>query len=221
MFKPRDARKSLSRYRRKGLDKIERRMVASVPAAAIDGARILEIGGGIGAIQAEFLAAGADRGEIVELVPAYEPYARELAHEKGLESRSTFRVADILDEPEAVAQGDIVILNRVVCCSPDGIQLTGVAARHAERVLLVSFPRDRFLVRAVAGLMNGLLQLAGRSFRVFVHPRASLYAAAQAEGLVLGETGHRIAWEFAAFRRVEAGRQMVRGQRGDSGCLGT
>jgi hypothetical protein len=41
----------------------------------------------------------------------------------------------------------------------------------------------------------------GRRFRVFLHARDSLYRAAQAEGLVLAETGHRIAWEFAAFRR--------------------
>ena len=202
MFKPREARKSLSRYRRKGLDTIERRMVASVPATALDGASILEIGGGIGAIQAEFLAAGANRGEIIELVSAYEPYARELAHEKGLDNRSTFRVADILDEPEDVAPRDIVVLNRVVCCSPDGVQLTGFAARHSERMLLLSFPRDLVLVRAVALVMNGMLRLVGRSFRVFVHPRSSLYAAAQAEGLALAKTGHRIAWEFAAFRRV-------------------
>lgn len=202
MFGRRDARKSLRRYRRKGLDTIERRMVSSVPADALDGARILEIGGGIGAIQAEFLAAGAGCGEIVELVSAYEPYARKLAHEKGLERRSTFRVADILDEPEAVAQADIVVMNRVVCCSPDGVRLTGVAARHAERMLLLSFPRDRLLVRAVARMINGLLRLVGRSFRVFLHPQAALYAAAQADGLVLAETGHRIAWEFAAFRRV-------------------
>jgi hypothetical protein len=202
MFKAQDARKSLRRYRRKGLDKIERRMVAAVPAGEVAGARILEIGGGVGAIQAEFLAAGADRGEIVELVSAYEPYARELAHEKGFESRSTFRVADILEAPEAVASGDIVVLNRVVCCSPDGVHLTAVAAGHAERMLLLSFPRDHFLVRAGARAMNGVLRLMGRSFRVFVHPRASLYAAAQAEGLVLAETGHRIAWEFAALRRA-------------------
>ena len=56
-------------------------MIASVSAAALDGARVLEIGGGIGRIQAELLATGADQGEVVELVGAYEPYARELARE--------------------------------------------------------------------------------------------------------------------------------------------
>ena len=55
IFNPRVARKTLRRYHKKGLDKIERGMVASVPAGGLDGARILEIGGGIGTIQAELL----------------------------------------------------------------------------------------------------------------------------------------------------------------------
>ena len=204
MFKPRFARKSLRRYRKKGLDKIEQGMVASVPAGGLDGARILEIGGGIGTIQAELLAAGANRGEIVELVSAYEPYARELAQEKGLESRSTFRVGDVLEQPAAVAPADIVVLNRVVCCSPDGVRLTAVAARLAARMLLLSFPRDRLSVRVVMRLVNATLWVMGRSFRAFVHPRASLYEAAQAEGFVVAETGHGIAWEFAALRRARS-----------------
>jgi magnesium-protoporphyrin O-methyltransferase len=202
MFKPRAARKSLRRYRKKGLDKIERGMVASIPAESLEGARILEIGGGIGTIQAELLMAGADRAEIVEVVSAYEPYARELARDKGIENRSTFRVVDILEQPETVAPADIVVLNRVVCCSPDGVRLTGVAARLAGRVLILSHPRDRFLVRVALRVMNVTLRVMGRSFRAFLHQPVSLYAAAQAEGFLIGETGRGIVWEFAALRRT-------------------
>jgi hypothetical protein len=154
MFKPQIARKNLKQYRRKGLGAIERRMVESIPAKELDGARVLEIGGGIGTMQAELLGAGAHEGEIVELVSAYEPYARELAQEKGLDARSRFRVADVLAQPDAVAPATIVILNRVVCCSPDGVRLTAVAARLAERMLVLSFPRDRFLVRIVMKLIT-------------------------------------------------------------------
>lgn len=202
VFKPRFARRSLNRYRKNGLDKIERAMVASVPGEGLAGARVLEIGGGIGTIQAELLAAGAARGEIVELVSAYEPYARELAKEKGLESRSTFRVGDILEQPGEVAPAEIVVLNRVVCCAPDGVRLTGAAARLAKRMLLLSFPRNRFFVRAFVRVVNASLWLMGRSFRVFLHPRTSLYQAAEGEGLVVVQTGRRIAWEFVALRRA-------------------
>jgi magnesium-protoporphyrin O-methyltransferase len=177
-------------------------MLASIAANELDGARVLEIGGGIGAIQAELLAAGADKGEIVELVSAYEPYALELAREKGIERRSTFRVGDVLEHPESVAPAHIVVLNRVVCCSPDGVRLTSEAARHARSALVLSFPRDRFWVRFFVLMVNGALWLFGRSFRSFVHPKASLYEAAESEGLRVAATGRRIVWEFATFRRV-------------------
>ena len=110
-------------------------------------------------------------------------------------------MADILAQPEAVAPADIVVLNRVVCCSPDGVRLTEMAARLAKRTLILSFPRDRFLVRMVASIVNGGQRLMGRSFRVFVHPKASLLATAHAQGFMLAATGQNIAWEFAALRR--------------------
>jgi hypothetical protein len=202
MFTAKEARKVLRRYRKKGLNKLERQMVASVPTDTRHGARVLEIGGGIGTIQAELLAGGADRGEIIELVSAYGPYAQELARDKGIENRSTFRVADVLDSPDTIAHADVVVLNRVVCCSPDGVRLAGAAARLAGSMLLLSYPRDRVLIRIGGRLLNFVLRIMKRSFRVFLHPRESLYAAAQAEGLVVAETGQAFAWEFAAFRRT-------------------
>jgi magnesium-protoporphyrin O-methyltransferase len=201
MFSPRQARRSLKRYRQKGLDDLERGMLRSASADGLHGARVLEIGGGIGAIQLELLEAGAAQGEIVELVPAYEEYARQLAREHGLEDRVSYRVEDVLDEPDSVGPADIVVLNRVVCCSPDGIELTGAAARLARRTLLLSFPRDRLLVRIGLALMNGSLRLLGRSFRVFVHAPSSLVGAAEAEGLRLSDTGRGFLWEFVALQR--------------------
>jgi len=201
-FKPKTARRRLKQYRKKGLDVLERQMLANITADELDGARVLEIGGGIGAIQAELVAAGADNGEIVELVSAYEPYALELAREKGIESRSTFRVADVLEHPESVAPAHIVALNRVVCCSPDGVRLTSEAARHAQSALVLSFPRDRFWVRFFVLMVNGALRLLGRSFRSFVHPKPSLYEAAEREGFRVATAGRCIVWEFATFRRV-------------------
>lgn len=201
MFDEKFARKTLRRYRKKGLDPIERGMVESVAAAERTGARVLEIGGGIGAIQAELIAAGADRGEVVELLSAYEPYAREVARDKRIEDRTTFRVADLLEEPSAVVSADVVVLNRVVCCTPDGVRLTALAARLANRVVLLSYPRDRFVVRAAMKLMNTTMRVLGRSFRVFLHPTSALFAVARHEGFQTAETGRTFVWEYTTLRR--------------------
>ena len=158
-------------------------MVAAASEAGLEDARVLEIGGGIGTLQAELLERGAEEGEVVELVPAWEPYARELARERGIEERTSFRIADVLEQPESVEPADIVVMNRVVCCSPDGVALAAQAARLARRSLVLSFPRDVIWVRIGLGLMNAGLRIARRPFRVFVHPPADLVRAAESAGM--------------------------------------
>ena len=49
---------------------------------AIAGARVLDIGGGIGAIQAELLAGGAREGEVLELVAAVRAVCAGTGHRK-------------------------------------------------------------------------------------------------------------------------------------------
>jgi hypothetical protein len=201
MFTASTARRDLDRYRAKGIGKLERKMVASVVEAGLDGGSVLEIGGGVGALQAELLVAGASTGEVVELVRAYEPYARKLAAEMGLADRVSFRVADVLDDPRVASPADVVVLNRVVCCSPDGVELASVASRLTRRTLVLSYPRDRILVRLGIGAINLGQLLLGRSFRAFVHPPALLRAAAEAEGFQLRELGGGSVWEFSTMQR--------------------
>jgi hypothetical protein len=50
-------------------------------------------------------------------------------------------------------------------------------------------------------MINGTLRFMGRSFRSFVHPKRSLYGAAEAEEFKVNTTGTRFAWEFAILRR--------------------
>jgi magnesium-protoporphyrin O-methyltransferase len=202
VFRPRIVRRTLARYRRRGLDELELQLLESAREAGVDGARVLEIGGGLGTIGGELLAAGAAESEVVELVHAWEPYALELARERGVEGRTSFRVVDILDRPGDVDPADIVILNRVVCCTPDGIELTGEAARHARRALVLSFPRDVLWVRVlIRGLNTGMWMLR-RSYRAFVHPPAALLAAAESAGLRPAANGRRgLVWQYASLTR--------------------
>ena len=177
-------------------------MVASVSTESLDGARVLEIGGGIGRIQAELLAAGAEEGEIVELVSAWEPYARELARERGLETRTSFHVVDILEEPDRVEPADVVVLNRVVCCSPDGVALAAAAGQLARRALVLSFPRDVLWVRGGVRILNVGLWLMRNPFRVYVHRPAMLFAAAEAGGVHVREGDQGVFWQWATLRRT-------------------
>src|SRR5437773_2487093 len=63
VFSERSARAEAKRYRRKGLDATSRRISDFVNKQGVEGRTVLEVGGGIGAIQLELVRAGATRRE--------------------------------------------------------------------------------------------------------------------------------------------------------------
>src|SRR5690242_6006037 len=123
MFDDRFARRMANRYRRKGLDKTARRMVDLIAANGLDGATVLEVGGGVGEIQIELLKRGASRATNLELSEAYESQAQQLLTDAELTDRVERRIVDIAASPQEVEPADVVVLHRVVCCYPDYAKL--------------------------------------------------------------------------------------------------
>jgi hypothetical protein len=200
IFGERSARRELRRYLRKGLGGSDARLIAAwAEESGLRGATVVEIGGGVGQIQAELLRRGAAHGTVVEVVSAYEGPAAELARAVAVDERSSFVLADLRVEPGAVEPADIVVLRRVVCCSPDGPELLGVAAAKARRGLLASYPRDRALIRAAARLQNAALALVRKRFRVFVHPPEELRRAVAEHGLRPSRVSRSLVWETTQF----------------------
>ena len=162
---------------------------------------MLEVGGGVGAIELELLAAGADSATNVELSGEYEEEAASLLAERGLGGRVDRRVGDFVEEP--VEPHDVVVMHRVVCCYPDVDRLVGVAAAHTRRRLLLTYPRERPWTRAGIRAINVFMRLSGSGFRAFVHPVARMTAAAQLEGLALARRERPgLFWENAVYERV-------------------
>ena len=132
MFNSRRARSDAKAYRKKGLDGQSAQIVSLLTAEPLDGATILEVGGGVGAIQLELLKAGADRAVSVELSGEYEATAGELLAEVEFEHRVDRRVGDFVDMNGDLPVADAVILNKVICCYPDMPALLGAAFEHAR-----------------------------------------------------------------------------------------
>src|SRR5262249_42059532 len=115
VFSERSARSEAKRYRRKGLDATSKRIFEFVRKQGVVGRTVVEVGGGIGAIQIELLKAGAARAVSVELTPTYEEEATALLREAGLTDRVERRIMDFAAAGEGVEGADIVIMNRVIC----------------------------------------------------------------------------------------------------------
>jgi len=194
-FAARDAR----RYRRRGLGRTSRDLLEL--AGDVRDATVLDVGGGIGALELELLEAGAARATNVELSGGYENAATELLAERGLTHRVDRRVADFVTADDIDAH-DVVVLHRVVCCYPDVDALVGAAADRTTRLLLLTYPQERVWMRWGIAAMNVWLRLTRCGFRTYVHPVARIVAAAESHGLHLERREPRgLLWESAAFAR--------------------
>ena len=203
IFSEKSARRELKRYLRNGLGGEDAKLIAAwAEEGGLDGATVVEVGGGIGQVQAELLRRGAATGAVVEVVPEYEDVAEELAQAVEIADRTSFLLADLLESPDAIDSADIVVLRRVVCCSPDGPALLGVAAGKARRMLLASYPRDRFLTRAFVRAQNAALALVRKRFRVYVHPPELLERVLSERGLRCTRTSRGAIWETVQFEVV-------------------
>ncbi len=195
------ARRVARRYRKKGLDTTARRMVAFLDSRRIEGATVLEIGGGVGEIGLELVDRGAARAVTLELSPAYEEEGRRLFREHGLEERMSWRLHDIATEPDAIEPADIVLLHRVVCCYPDYRRLLGAAADHARRFVVFSYPPRHRLSRAFVAGANLATRASRTEFQAFVHPPSAMLAVLEERGFRGALTYRALVWQIAGFAR--------------------
>ena len=200
-FNARFARRTAERYRKRGLDRTARQMVAFLEQHGLEGVTVLEVGGGVGAIQVELLKRGAERTVNLELSPGYDEEARRLLREAGFEGRSERRLTDIAAEPEAVEPADVVVLNRVVCCYPDYERLLTAVAEHARRLVVFSYPPRNVVSRLAVTGQNLLFRVLGREFRTFAHPPAAMLAVLERRGFRHTFAHHALVWQAAGLER--------------------
>ena len=202
IFSEKSAQSEAKRYRRKGLDKLSRRIAELIKKGGIEGRTMLEVGGGIGAIELELVTAGAARATSVELTPTYEEAASELLRERNLGDRVERRLGDFVEAGTDLEAADIVILNRVVCCYPDMPKLVSAAAERTRSTLVLTFPNNRWWTRLGLSLVNLVFRLLRVQFQIFMHPPDRILAEAERHGLRARLSQPGLVWQLAAFDRV-------------------
>lgn len=200
-FSERYARKLARRYRRRGLTPSARAIVSFLTDRGIEGATVLEIGGGVGQLHVELLRQGAARATNLEISTSYEDQAQQLLEYSGMGDRVARRFLDIAESPDQVESADVVVLHRVVCCYPDYERLLGAAASKADRLLVFSHPPSSLVTRAAFWCENAVRRLKNDTFRAFVHPPEAMVAVATSSGLRSTFRWRGIGWSVAGFER--------------------
>ena len=200
-FDRKRAMNDLRDYRRHGPAATTTALIAAVLRAGVEDATLLDIGGGIGAIQFALLGAGAREVVSVDASAPFLEAAREEAARQGLASRITFQTGEFVQVARAIPAADIVTLDRVVCCYEDWEPLVRLSAERCRRVYGLVYPRDRRLARVVVRVQNGLRRIFRSAFRSYVHPVAAMDGLIQSLGFRLTRTQRTFVWEMAVYER--------------------
>jgi magnesium-protoporphyrin O-methyltransferase len=192
----------LSRYRKTGPRPWARALIDAIEAEGVDGATLLDIGGGIGVIQHELLDAGAASATNVEASSAYLAAARGEGDRRSLADRVTYHHGDFVDLAASIQRADVVTLDRVLNVYPDWERLASLSAGHARRLYGVVIPRDTLFVRLVIVAINLVQQLRRKRVRAAIVPIDELERNLRQQGLsrcFSATVGP--AWQVVLYRR--------------------
>jgi magnesium-protoporphyrin O-methyltransferase len=209
MFDRRVAERDRDRYQRNGPDRTTRLLLELIGRTRVGGATILDIGGGIGVIDRELLAAGAGHAVLVDASPSYLGVARDVARQANLLKRIEFIEGDFVERAPEIGMADIVTLDRVVCCYPDAAALVGLSAARASWLYGLVLPRDRWLVRTALRIANLGFWLRRKTYRTYAHPNTQIDQLVAANGLQPRSEAETLFWRVVVYDRAVAGHAQM------------
>ena len=200
-FNYKSVAKDLKRYRKNGPDKTTRMLVEALKAEDIEGMTLLDIGGGVGAIQHELLKAGASRVINVEASKAYIEAAKEEAERQGHADQVSHHHGNFLDLAQDFPQVDIVTLDRVICCYHDMQALVGLSSGLTSKLYGVVYPRDTLRMKIQTAFSNFVYWIRRSSFRLFVHPSKAVETVVLDNGLERCFYRKTSTWQVVVYTR--------------------
>jgi magnesium-protoporphyrin O-methyltransferase len=204
IFDEKSAQGDLDRYRRHGPDKTTRMLLDMIRSSGVRGATVLDIGGGIGAIDHELLHAGAEHAVLVDASQPSLAAARSEARRRNELDRLEFVDGDFVSHAPTIDRADIVTLDRVICCYPDMESLVRLSADRARRLYGLVLPRDSWFIRTGLRLVNVWFRLSRNAYRAFAHPNTRVDGLAADAGLRPVTEDRTFFWRVVLYERDAA-----------------
>ncbi len=200
-FNRKRAARELRRYRRGGPAKTTRLLVEALRREGVEGLTLLDVGGGVGAVQHELLGAGVRSATGVDASAAYLEAAREEIERQGRADRVHHRHGDFVTLAPEIEPAGVVTLDRVICCYHDVEALVGRSAARAQRLYGLVYPRRTWWTRLSFRLINVACRVIGDPFRVFVHDPAAVEALVREAGLARRFYQTTLLWQVIVYAR--------------------
>lgn len=201
-FDAKDAEHEIEAYRKDGPAETTQILIDALTDQGVEGLSLLDIGGGVGAIQHAMLSAGASTATAVEASTAFARAAKDEARELGWSDKVDVRQGDFIDLAETVVAHDIVTLDRVICCYHDMESLVQLSTARASKMYGLVYPRDVWWNRILSRIGNLALWITRNPFRTFIHSDAGVQRIVTQVGLQKVFHKKLLSWQVAIYTRM-------------------
>jgi 2-polyprenyl-3-methyl-5-hydroxy-6-metoxy-1,4-benzoquinol methylase len=200
-FDEKTASRQLRQYRKKGPPKSTRMLIDALKSQGVAGMTLLDIGGGVGAIQHELLNSGVTCVTGADASTAYIQAAEDEAERRGHGEQVRFYHGDFVELASEIEPADIVTLDRVLCCYPDMPAMVKLSSARARKYYGIVYPRDTWLIKLGLTLANLVMRLRQSPFRVFLHPSQQVDAIVRHNSLKQIFYDRTALWQVVIYAR--------------------
>ena len=200
-FSSKDAERDLAAYRRDGADTATAALIEAIRAEGVAGASLLDVGGGIGAIQLELLASGLERAVAVDASEGYVELARAEATRRGYGDRTSHRFGTLAELADEVGPADIVTLDKVVCCNADLPLLLGDVVLRARKMIGLIYPRQRWWNGVGSAALAAWGWLTRDPTRWYLHSESEIDGILRSAGFERRDVDRTFIWQVALYVR--------------------
>jgi 2-polyprenyl-3-methyl-5-hydroxy-6-metoxy-1,4-benzoquinol methylase len=193
--------KELDRYHRKGPIKSTRLLIDALEAEAVAGMTLLDIGGGVGAVQHALLRDGLQHATDVDASAAYLAATRSEAQRLGFGEQITYHHGNFVDLAGEIPPADLVTLDRVICCYPDMEQLVSLSAVKANKRYGLVYPRNTWWMKLFRWIGNFYFKLNKNPYRMYLHPTESVEAVLRSHGFTQRFHTQTMLWQVFVYSR--------------------
>lgn len=203
VFDNKTAKKNAIRYKRKGPNKTTKRLLQILSPLTNTTSSLLDIGGGVGVIQHEFIKLTNGNTTDVDASLEYIEQAKKIAEENDTKDQMCFIYADFVDIHSTVEVHDIVTMEKVVCCYPDIDKLLIESTAKADQYFAFVYPIKNILSQTFFFTGNLYMTIKKNPFRIFLHDEKKMIKSIEDQGFELLKKSNVFPWKIAVLKRIK------------------
>jgi len=202
LFDLKGAKKELKKFRKKGPGKATKKLLEQILAHNVESRSLLDIGGGIGAIQWAFLENNGKSTTDVDASLGYLTVAQSYAEEYNYKENTHFLHGDFVDQHQLVAKADFVTLDKVICCYPEYRSLLKNALDKCDDTIGLVYPVGGPILKLFAFFNKIYFYLKKNPFRTYVHSPLEVEQFICNQGFEMVSRAVKFPWHIQSYRRV-------------------